>query len=286
MDQNTGSEKIDCKSEYSKRGIPAADKMRTEVFDACYRDTNKPINLPLMLPAKRFAGDAKSNTTLSSNDDIAELYMTARKSMGHVFAATGKRGSGFFIDKNGTFATDYHVVDGSDQFKVKTDDGFEHAATLLAADQKNDLALLQVQKLSVNEQFNAVTVKPFDPLSSGEYYLSCGFGAAQTLHCSPGKYKSMSAQKDLNFVDPPPYLDPDRQLVVLHQHSVPGDSGGLILSPRDGSASMLVGMSDATPKVPGTTTIGIPAQRILELQAELRRRSMSPIEKLFGLANR
>lgn len=280
------SEKINCKTEYGKHDIPEADKMRLEVYDACYKDTNKPVSVPLMFPSKAFAGDRQSNTTLSANDEVTQMYMSARKSMAHVYSGNGKRGSSFFISEDGVLATDYHVVADSSVFKVKTADGFERNALRLAFDAKNDVALLQVQKLSVDEKFNPVTVKPFDPENSGNYFLSCGYGAGEKLHCSPGKYDKMSLQKDINFEDPPPYLDPNRELVLLRQHSARGDSGGLIMSEKDGSVNMLVDLSDDSVNSPGSTTIGIPAQRLLELQAELRRRNMSPLEKLFGSLNR
>jgi S1-C subfamily serine protease len=282
-----GSEQIDCNSEYKKPGIPAADKMRAEIYDACYRDTEKLVRVPLMLPSQMFAGDGKSKTTLKANDEVTQMYMSARKSMGHVYSGDGKRGSGFFLSKDGAFATDYHVVGDASTFKIKTDDGHLHNASVIAVDEKNDVALMQVQKLSLKEKFNPVSLKPFDPSSSGEYFLSCGFGSTEKLHCSPGKFKTLTRQKDLNFPDPPAFLDPNRELIQLRQHSARGDSGGLIFSAQDRSVSMLVGMSDDSPNAPGSMTIGIPAQRLLELQDELRKRNLSPIERLFdGFKNR
>ncbi|MBE6698473.1 MAG: trypsin-like serine protease [Ruminococcaceae bacterium] len=53
-------------------------------------------------------------------------------------------GSGVIISEDGYIVTNYHVVDGADQIKVRLTDGTEFDAYLLASDQSNDLALLWI----------------------------------------------------------------------------------------------------------------------------------------------
>lgn len=53
-------------------------------------------------------------------------------------------GSGVIISEDGYIITNHHVVDGTDQIKVRLTDGTEFKAYLLASDQSNDLALLWI----------------------------------------------------------------------------------------------------------------------------------------------
>ena len=58
-------------------------------------------------------------------------------------------GSGFIITKDGYIVTNHHVVDGSTSITVITTDGKEYAATLVGADDANDVALLKVNALNL-----------------------------------------------------------------------------------------------------------------------------------------
>jgi serine protease Do len=53
-------------------------------------------------------------------------------------------GSGFVIDAKGVIVTNFHVVEGADDLTVILDDGTELEATLVASDDKTDLAVLRV----------------------------------------------------------------------------------------------------------------------------------------------
>ena len=58
-------------------------------------------------------------------------------------------GSGFIITKDGYVVTNQHVVDSSTSITVITTDGKEYAATLVGADDANDMALLKVNALNL-----------------------------------------------------------------------------------------------------------------------------------------
>jgi S1-C subfamily serine protease len=53
-------------------------------------------------------------------------------------------GSGFVLDKDGTIATNAHVVDGATKVSVRFGDGAAHAAKILGVDKSTDLALLKI----------------------------------------------------------------------------------------------------------------------------------------------
>jgi serine protease Do len=53
-------------------------------------------------------------------------------------------GSGFVIDSDGLILTNNHVVEKADEIKIKTDDGKEYDAKVVARDPKTDIALIRV----------------------------------------------------------------------------------------------------------------------------------------------
>jgi len=59
-------------------------------------------------------------------------------------------GSGFVIDKDGTIATNAHVVDGATKVSVRFGDGAAHAAKILGVDKSTDLALLKIDPKGVD----------------------------------------------------------------------------------------------------------------------------------------
>jgi S1-C subfamily serine protease len=59
-------------------------------------------------------------------------------------------GSGFVIDKDGTIATNAHVVDGATKVTVRFGDGATHPAKVLGVDKSIDLALLKIDPKGVD----------------------------------------------------------------------------------------------------------------------------------------
>jgi S1-C subfamily serine protease len=58
-------------------------------------------------------------------------------------------GSGFVLGKDGTIATNAHVVDGSTKVSVRFGDGATHPAKILGVDKSTDLALLKIDPTGV-----------------------------------------------------------------------------------------------------------------------------------------
>lgn len=54
-------------------------------------------------------------------------------------------GSGVIISENGTIVTNHHVIDGATSITVRTTDGTEYEAALIASDEKTDVAVLKVE---------------------------------------------------------------------------------------------------------------------------------------------
>lgn len=266
MDRISNQSKIDCKEEYAK-GIPSAQKLSMEAFESCYKKSNHPIHLPLLKPGVNEDSTASKPATYPANHPYTELFMAARKSSASVKTSENRRGTAFFISADGDMATDYHVVKDHGFVSVKTVDGKTRRAIVMATDPANDTAVLKVQKLHADEKFQPLSIAPFQLAKAEGKYLACGFGGREELHCSPGKYQGSMLQRDVNLVDHVPYMDPNRQLIALRQHTKRGDSGGMIFDLKTRKVTLLIGMTDSS-----ASTLATPAQRLIELHSVMNKK--------------
>jgi S1-C subfamily serine protease len=119
--------------------------------------------------------------------DVAALY--DRVSAGVVFVQAGAlgqgaTGSGFVIDDEGHIVTNDHVVEGSDQFRVRFgEDGEPIEAELLGADPSVDLALLKVDPDDVGDALQPLELGASEDLRPGDPAIAIGspFGLEGTV---------------------------------------------------------------------------------------------------------
>ena len=99
----------------------------------------------------------------------------------HQFKQTGM-GSGIVIDKDGRILTNFHVVDGTDEIKVKFADGATFDATIVGTDSRSDLAVLKV-KGKLPADLTPAALGDSDILRVGEWVLAVGapFNFTQTV---------------------------------------------------------------------------------------------------------
>jgi S1-C subfamily serine protease len=119
--------------------------------------------------------------------DVADLY--SRVSAGVVFVQAGAlgrgaTGSGFVIDDEGHVVTNDHVVEGSDDFRVRFgEDGEPIEAELLGADPSVDLALLKVDPEKVGDELQPLELGASEDLRPGDPVIAIGspFGLEGTV---------------------------------------------------------------------------------------------------------
>ncbi|MCG9640752.1 Do family serine endopeptidase [Vibrio sp. Isolate34] len=90
-------------------------------------------------------------------------------------------GSGVIIDaEKGHIVTNYHVINGADDIKVKLHDGREYDAELIGGDQMSDIALLKLEKA---KNLTQIKVADSDKLRVGDFSVAIGnpFGLGQTV---------------------------------------------------------------------------------------------------------
>jgi S1-C subfamily serine protease len=90
-------------------------------------------------------------------------------------------GSGFVLDKDGTIATNAHVVDGVTKVSVRFGDGATHAARVLGVDKSTDLALLKIDPKGVD--LHPLVLGSSKGLQVGDPTVAIGnpFGLDRTL---------------------------------------------------------------------------------------------------------
>ena len=99
----------------------------------------------------------------------------------HQFKQTGM-GSGIVIDKDGRVLTNFHVVDGTDEVKVKFPDGATFDASIVGSDPRSDLAVLKI-KGQIPAGLPPATLGDSESLRVGEWVLAVGapFNFTQTV---------------------------------------------------------------------------------------------------------
>jgi serine protease Do len=138
-------------------------------------------------------------------------------------------GSGFIISSDGYILTNYHVVAGADEIKVKLSDAREFKGVVKGWDEKLDLALL---KIDAKSPFPATVLGDSDTTEVGESVMAIGnpFGLGQTVTSG-----IVSAKE--RVIGSGPYDD----FIQTDASINPGNSGGPLINAR----SEVIGINTA-----------------------------------------
>ena len=90
-------------------------------------------------------------------------------------------GSGFIINKDGDILTNNHVVDNSEEIKVKLSDGREFKAKVIGRDTKTDLALIKISSTFGN--LPVLALGDSEQMRVGDWVMAVGnpFGLEHTV---------------------------------------------------------------------------------------------------------
>ena len=160
------------------------------------------------------------------------------------------RGTGFIINEDGNIVTNWHVVNGGDQFQVIFADGETRSATLVGSDQVSDLAIVRVD----GEVPATVPLGDSNALEPGQTVVAIGSPLGTfTNTVTQGIVSALGRNNFFGSGDPC-----SAQYTNLIQHDAainPGNSGGPLFN--------LAG------EVIGVNTLGIPSS------------GSSPVQGLF-----
>jgi serine protease Do len=131
-------------------------------------------------------------------------------------------GSGVVVSSDGRVLTNNHVIEDAQEIKVTTSDGREFEAEVVGADEKSDIAVLQLKG-----DMKELTPLPFGDsgaLRLGEFVLAVGnpFGIGQTVTMG---IVSAKGRADVGIVDYEDFIQTDAAIN-------PGNSGGALVNLR------------------------------------------------------
>ncbi len=138
-------------------------------------------------------------------------------------------GTGFIIDSSGFILTNNHVIEQSDEIKVKTADDKEFIAEIIGRDTMTDLALIRIHS---DIPLTPLILGDSDRLEVGDWVVAIGnpFGLGNTVTAGivSAKYRQIGAGAYDNFIQTDTPINP-------------GNSGGPLLN----TAGEVVGINTA-----------------------------------------
>lgn len=117
-----------------------------------------------------------SSNVYTEESDLTELYNRCSPSCVTIYVTFGNRssgyaiGSGFVLTEEGYIATNQHVVDGGENFRVIFYDGTEYDAKLIGGDATRDLAVLKIDA----KDLTPLEIGDSDALSVGQTVVAIG----------------------------------------------------------------------------------------------------------------
>ena len=167
-------------------------------------------------------------------------------------------GTGFVIDQDGHVVTNWHVVDGGDQFQVIFANGEKRPATLVGSDQVTDLAVVKVD----GAMPATVALGNSDALQVGESVLAVGSPlGAFTNTATEGIVSGLNRTFPAELTGGSFYNN-----LVQHDAAInPGNSGGPLIN----GAGEVVGVN--TLGIPNAQGLGfaIPSNTVKDIVTKL-----------------
>jgi len=147
-------------------------------------------------------------------------------------------GTGFIIDPKGLILTNNHVVEQTDEIRVRTADGKEFGAKIIGRDPMTDLALIRIKS---DKPFIPLILGDSNRLEVGDWVIAIGnpFGLGNTVTAGivSAKYRQIGASAYDNFIqtDTPinlgnsggPLLNTDGEVIGINT-AIFSQSGGSV----------------------------------------------------------
>ncbi|WP_318557226.1 trypsin-like peptidase domain-containing protein [Geobacter anodireducens] len=183
------------------------------------------------------AADEKSTIELFERSRDSVVYIsTSERVMDfwsrNIFTIPRGTGSGFIWDDKGHVVTNYHVIEGASEARIRLSDGKEYKASLVGASPMHDLAVL---KIGTGFKGHSLPVGTSHNLKVGQKAFAIGnpFGLDWTLTTGIVSALDRSLKGDSGSII--------EHLIQTDAAINPGNSGGPLLD----SAGRLIGINTA-----------------------------------------
>ncbi len=137
-------------------------------------------------------------------------------------------GSGFFIDFEGQtlLLTNHHVVDGADQIRITTQQGWEFTGEVIGSDARIDVAVVRVHDFK-DREVPTVPLGDSDGLEIGDWVVAIGNPLGLSHTVTSGIVSALGRQ-----VNNPQGAGTFRSLIQTDAAINPGNSGGPLVDAR------------------------------------------------------
>lgn len=197
-------------------------------------------------PRGDLAADEQATVELFQQSSASVVHVTSSQLAQRMFSRDVMEvrrgtGSGFVWDSLGHVVTNFHVVEGSNEFRVTFADQSTYFADLVGQAPHKDLAVLRVR--APQKQLLPITVGASKDLLVGQKVFAIGnpFGLDQTLTTGVVSGLGREIRSKTNR--------PIRNMIQTNAAINPGNSGGPLLD----SAGRLIGVNTAIYSPSGTS---------------------------------
>ena len=149
---------------------------------------------------------------------------------------TKKTGTGFIISSNGYLLTNYHVVKGAKEIKIKSASGEEINAVLIMKDASNDIAVLKINEAPANIETN-MHLGDSSKVKAGDKVFTIGYPFSNILG-KQARYTEGTISSLFGIQDDPRWF----QISVPIQ---PGNSGAPLFNEKGEIIGIVVASLDA-----------------------------------------
>jgi len=221
----------------------------------------------VVTPRGELAADEKATIDLFEKSKSSVVYITTREQVldiwtRNVFSVPRGTGSGFVWDAAGHVITNYHVIEGASEARVKLADGRDYKAALVGASRAHDIAVLRIS--TTGKSPPAIPLGESRTLKTGQKVFAIGnpFGLDWTLTTGiiSALDRSLTGEDDVTI----------EHLIQTDAAINPGNSGGPLLD----SAGRLIGMNTAIYSPSGASAgigFAVPADTVNRVVPELIR---------------
>ena len=182
-------------------------------------------------PDVRTAAPAVVNVSARGVQQVQDPYWSLFGIRRPQAQQVGSVGSGVIVRDTGVVVTNYHVINGMQQIKVVLNDRREFDARIILADERSDIAVLQLE--GVNERLPTLNIDDREEQEVGDLVLAIGnpFGVGQTV--TNGIISALN-RTETGISDSGSFIQTDAAIN-------PGNSGGALVD-MDGD---LIGINTA-----------------------------------------
>ncbi len=242
---------------------PRDDKAKTDKkaeeslkkdFDPKADEKEDTVEIPSLILGKEAKEDTvkkypKDGVIAKTYDKVAPSVVKIEATRAGAIKGTTETsfGTGFFVADNGVIATNDHVFNGFDEIKIKTADGKEYKAKVLAEDKINDVALLKITPDEGKKYAPLELEADSKAIAMQQKLMILGHAKGwEKKYLSEGEVVGATTVGKVEPKPNPPEENPNKRVVAIKAHGEDGGSGGPVVNEKGKVTGIAELASDST----------------------------------------